>query len=299
MHARLIIVIVSLLLTGCATGLKSKNTERNFNAASLIVDLNSEARQTIEAIPAESAMDSFEMIDSQGRAISYIAFTDTDTGALIFVDHKLYGTLSRRDAQAFYICRGHSTATPNHWASKATEWAAGLLANSQPATRVELQFSGKSTAQSIKEVAESPFLRRLKLLFSMGSKPLSIFSSINSTRNDIEESSQFEKITKGLGFVRLGMSESSVTEVAEPEDISFTSDGIVMSYPRHLIEYYITEGKVKVIQRPSFDYLSKRNAALFYLPNTQWSRCTPNQWKKALAEQTSSSPASNGEVKAP
>lgn len=282
MHDRLIAVAASILVMGCATASKQNNTERNFNATSLTVDLSSNGREVIEAIPAESAMDHFEMIDSQGRTISYVAFTDTGTGALVFVDQKLHGTLSHQEAQAFYICRGHVTVSPNHWAREASDWATSLLANSKPASAVELEFSGKSTVQSIKEVAESPFLKRLKSLFGMGSSPFSIFSSLNSTRNDMEADGQFDKVSKGLSLIRPGMSESSVAEVAKPEDVSFASGGMVMAYPSHLVEYYATDGVVKVIQRPSFHYLSKTHAALFYAPNTQWSRCTPLHWRDAL-----------------
>lgn len=57
-----------------------------------------------------------------------------------------------------------------------------------------------------------------------------------------------------------------------------------MVYQSHTAEYYVTDGVVKVIQKPSFYFLSRTHAALFYAPNVLWSRCTPLQWKEALPE---------------
>jgi len=282
MDVRFIVGVVSIALVGCAMNPKSNNPARSFNSTSLTVDLASSGRKILESVPVESVMDHFEMIDPQGRIISYLAFTDTGTGALIFLDHKLYGTLSHRDAQAFYSCRGYATTAPGHWAHEAAEWGGSLLANSKPATEVKLEFSGKSTTQSIKEAAESPLLKKLKSLFSVGSNPLSIFNSLNTARGDLEVSDQFDTATKGLSSVSPGMSESSVSEVMKPESVFFVSGGMVMAYPSHLVEYYVVDGVVKVIQQPSFYFLARTNSALFYTANVQWPLCTPLHWKEAL-----------------
>jgi len=275
---------------GCASAPNSNNSinsnkpDRNFNAASITVDLASNGRQVLDSIPVESVMDRFEMIDPQGRMISYVAFSDTDVGALVFVDQKLHGTLSRHDAQAFYICRGYATTPRNHWAQEAADWIANLLANTRPATSVELEFSGKSTSQSIKEVTENPFLNKVKSFLGIGSNPFGIISTLNTARNDFEASDQFDNAVKGMSFIRPGMTEIRVAEVAKPEDISFVSGGMVMAYPSHLVEYFVTDGVVKVIQQPSFHYLSRTHAALFYAPGTQWPLCNPHHWKEALPE---------------
>lgn len=284
MHARFIIAVTAILLMGCASGNKSNKPERSFNATSLTVDLTSNGHEVLGSVPAESAMERFEIIDQQGRTISYIAFTDTDTGALVFVDQKLHGTLSHHDAQVFYSCRGYATAANSHWAREATDWVTSLLANSKPATEVKLEFSGKSTTQSIRDVAENSFFKQVKSFFGIGSSPLGIFNSLNTARGDMEVSGQFDKTKKGLSFIRPGMSESRVAEVVKPEDISFVSGGMVMAYPSHLVEYYVAEGAVKVIQQPSFYHLSRTRAALFYAPNIKWSLCTPLHWKEALPE---------------
>ena len=284
MDVRFIVSVASIVVTGCVTGNHPNTSDSYFRAPSITVDLTSNGRQVLNSVPVESAMDRFEMIDPQGRIISYIAFTDTDTGALVFVDQKLHGTLSHHDAQAFYSCRGYATAAPNHWAQNAGDWVASLLANSQPATEVKLEFSGKSTTQSIKEVAESPFLKRLKSLFGMGSNPLNIFNSLNTARSDMEVSNQFEKVQMGLSLISPGASESSLADIMKPEDVYFVSGGLVMVYPSHLAEYYITDGVVKVIQQPSLRFIFKTHAALFYAPNMQWTLCAPPHWKDALPE---------------
>ncbi len=287
MHARFIAGVISIVLMGCAAAPKSdkpEKPERNFNATSMTVDLTSDSRQVLDAVPAESVMDRFEMLDPQGRLISYVAFTDTDTGALVFVEQKLHGTISRHDAQAFFICRGHATTNHSYWAQEAANWAASLLASSKPATSVTLDFSGKSTTQSIKEVTENPLLNKVKSFLGIGSNPLGIISTLNTARNDMEASDQFENAVKGLGLIRPGMTEIRVSDVAKPEDVSFAGGGMVMAYPSHLVEYYVADGVVKVIQQPSLQFLSKTRAALFYAPSAQWSLCTPQHWKEALPE---------------
>lgn len=286
MNTRLVVSVVSiLLLMGCVTAPpKSNKPDRNFNAVNLTVDLTSNGRQVLDSVPAESVMDRFEMIDPQGRMISYVAFTDTETGALVFVDQKLHGTLSRHDAQAFFICRGHATTTQSYWAHEASDWIANLLANTKPATAVELEFSGKSTTQSIKEVAENPFFNKVKSFLGIGTNPFGIINTLNTARRDFEASDQFDSAVKGMSFIRPGMNELRVAEIAKPEDVSFVSGGMVMAYPSHLVEYFVTEGVVKVIQQPSFYYLSRTHATLFYAPGTQWSLCTPLHWKEALLE---------------
>ena len=284
MDTRFILGVVSIAIMGCVMNPKPSKPDHDSNAGSLTVDLTSNGRQILDSVPVESAMDRFEMIDPQGQIIAYIGFTDTDTGALIFVNQKLYGTLSHHDAQAFYLCRGHASTAPDHWAHEAADWGASLLANSTPATEVKLEFSGKSTMQSLKEVAESPFLKKLKSLFSLGTNPFGIFNSLNTTKDEMAARDQFDKAQKGLSLINLGMSESSVAEVMKPESVSFVGEGMVMAYPTHLFEYYVTDGVIKVIQQPSFSFLSKTNNALFYVPDIQWSLCSPLHWKDALPD---------------
>lgn len=286
MHVRFVVAVAAMVLMGCVSINKTNRPDRNFNAIDLDVDLNSNGLHVLASVPPESEMEHFETIDQQGRMVSYVAFTDTDIGALIFVDQKLQGTLSHHDAQAFYSCRGYATAPPKYWAYEAADWVASLLTNSKPATNLKLEFSGKSTTQSIKEVADNSMLKQVKSLLGMGANPLGIFSSLNTARNELEVKNQYDKALKGLSLIRPGMIESRVADVVNPEDVSFVSGGMVMAYPSHLVEYYITDGVIKVIQHPSFHYLSKNRATLFYAPNIKWELCTPQQWKEAFPETT-------------
>ena len=251
---------------------------------SLAVDQNSDARYVITAVPAESAMERFEMKDAQGRSIAYVAMTDGDIGALVFVDNKLTATVSKQDALAFYSCRGYTTAIKYHWARDAHAWIESLLASSQPATAANLQFSGKSNWRSIVEVVNNPSLAQIGSLVDIGTNPLGILRKINNARESFAERELFEKTRSRLMDVTTGTSEDRVAEIIKPEDVSFAVGGLVMAYPRFSVEYFVADGAVKVIQQPSFHFISHKQAALFYVPNTKWEQCTPANWKNALAE---------------
>jgi hypothetical protein len=285
MRATAFIGAISLSLIGCTTfsGQSKGDTERGYGASSITVDQRSNARQVLETVPLESAMERFELLDEHGRVISYVAFTDTQVGALVFVDQKLYGTLSPRDAQAFYSCRGYVTAMNKHWAKEAGEWGNSLLQNTTRASSVRLDFSGKSTTQSIKEVVKNnPFLDQLKILVSMGSNPLNIFKTLDRLHDNMLARERYEKTLQGLSVITPGMSELQLADVVMPEEVSFTNGGVVMAYPTHLVEYFVNEGMVKVIQQPSFNYLSRTQVTLFYVANAQWGLCTPSGWKSAF-----------------
>ena len=272
-------------LLGCASDPKATNArpERNFNAPSLTVDASSHARQVLDGIPLESLMDRFETYDTTGRLITYMAFTDTEAGALVFVDGKLLGSLSRLDAQAFYVCRGHMMTTPNrYWASEAGEWVESLLANVRPETSVVLEFTGKSAVQSIKTVTDNPLLGRIKSIIGMGTNPLGVINTLNNARSDFEASEQFDAEARGMSQLKPGMSEARLAGVAKPQDLAFVNGGMVLSYPAHRIEYFVVDGSIRVIQQPSFHFLARTNAALFYAPGAQWTECTAQHWSKAL-----------------
>ena len=290
------LLLAIVLLAGCASAPAPKSgkdkPERNFNAPSMTVTSASHGRQVFDEIPLESVMDRFDTFDAKGRLISYVGFTDTDVGGLVFVDEKLQGSLSRRDALAFYVCRGHAMTTPNrYWASEAGEWVDSLLEALRPETSVELEFSGKSTMQSMREVAENPFLGRIKSLLGMGTNPFGVINTLNTARNEYEASEQFENEKKGMGQLKPGMSEARLAGIARPQDLAFTADGMVMAYPTHKIEFFVADGSIRVIQQPSFYYLSRTNAALFYAQGAQWSLCTAKRWREVLAEKKERNPA--------
>jgi hypothetical protein len=249
---------------------------------SLAVDQKSDARYVITTVPPESAMERFEMKDAQGRNIAYVAMTDGDIGGLVFVDNKLSGLVSKQDALAFYSCRGYASAIKYHWAKDANAWIEGLLAASQNTSAVTLQFSGKSTWRSIVEVVNNPSLSQIGSLVDIGTNPFGILRKLNSARESMAERELFEKTRLRLMEVTTGTSEEKVAEIIKPEDVSFAVGGLVMAYPRFSIEYFIADGSVKAIQQPSFHFLSRKQAALFYVPNAKWELCTPEAWRSAL-----------------
>ena len=278
-HIALLLVAFCL---GCATDKPAAKPERKASATSMLVDGASVGRKVLAEIPAESAMERFEMLDRKGREVAYVAFTDTDYGGLLFLDNKIYGTLSKRDARAFYSCRGYSTATHYHWAHDALDWSDSLLAAATPAMSVTLDFSGKSTMQSVKEVVSNPVLSDVRSLVAMGTNPFSIFSKLSSARSNMVERENYEKTQQALSTLMPGDSEEKVAQIVRPEDVSFTIDGMVMAYPKFSLDFYVNGGIVKVLQQPSFHRLSHLHAAIFYVPNLRWDQCTPHSWRQAL-----------------
>jgi hypothetical protein len=275
------IFLFAALLTSCATE-NSATPGRNATATSMQVDRASDGHKVIATVPSESAMERFEMLDREGRRLAYVAFTDTDYGGLVFIDNELRGTVSKNDARAFYSCRGYTTATYYHWARDAVDWSDSLLAIVKPATSATLNFSGKTTVQSIKEVVSNPLLSDVKSLIGMGTNPLSIFSKLSSARSNMVERETYEKTLQALRSLAPGDSEDKVAQIVRPEDVSFTSDGMVMAYPNFSLDFYVNGGVVKVLQQPSFLRLGRLNAAIFYIPNLHWDQCTAKNWRQAL-----------------
>lgn len=282
------VLIISLSLIGCATSTQpdaadnSENAERHFGATSLTVTATSNAREVLQSIPPESAMERFEVLDLQGRIISYVAFTDTAFGGLVFVDQKLVGTISKQDARAFYSCRGYSTAAQSHWAKDASAWTASLLSSVTPATSVQLDFSGVSSVQSIKGIVGNPMINQMKSLVDMGTNPFNILKTLYTSHDDMKERDEFKKTQTALSAISPGAEESQVAAIIKPEDVSFVVDGLVMAYPKFSVEFYLSGGIVRAIQQPSFYQLSRTQAALFYAPKAQWALCTPQTWREAL-----------------
>ncbi len=281
-HLALAVLLPLSLAAGAADSpTDAPATDTQAKPSALVVNTDSDARQVLAAIPPEAALERFELVDRRGRRIAYVALTDTEVGGIVFVDGKLLGTVSKRDARGFYSCRGYATAAQAHWAREAAAWAEGLVAAATPAQQVPLQFSGKSTFQSIKAVVESPGVGQIKSLVDMGSNPLNILRTLNQQRENMKEREQREQHLAALGKVTPGAGEDQVAAIVKPEDVSFVPGGVVMAYPRYSMEFYVAEGTVQVVQQPSFLQLSRQQAAIFYAPKVQWNRCTPAQWRDA------------------
>ncbi len=284
--SKLIPISALLLVLPLTTTVYAKQSDSPLN--SMTVNQESIARNVITTVPPEAVMERFEMLDSSGRQISYVAFTEGEVGALVFIDKKLFGTLSKRDALAFYSCRGYTTATQYHWGKDAGLWADSLLSRAVSATQVQLQFSGKSTWRSIVEIANNPSLNQISSLIDIGTNPFGILRKLNSARETMAEREQFEKIKQKLSNVSTGASEESVAEIIKPEDVSFVSGGLVMAYPRFTAEFFVSNGSVNLIQQPSFLHLSRKQAALFYVAKAKWTSCTASDWMTALPEEIKS-----------
>ena len=274
-------ILLITVCTACASQGSGKGG-RNATATTLQVTKASVGRKVLAEVPPESAMERFELLNREGHRVSYVAFTDTDFGGLVFLDDKLYGTVSRRDARAFYSCRGYATATHYHWARDALDWIDSLILATTPADLATLDFSGKTSYQSVKEVVSNPVLSDVKSLVDMGTNPLSIFKTLSSAHSNMVEREKYEKTLTALSDLKPGDSEEKVAKIIRPEDLSFTTDGMVMAYPRFSIDFYVSAGVVKVLQQPSFHRLSRLHAAIFYVPDLHWDQCTPSKWMLSL-----------------
>jgi len=286
-----LLVVGMASLTGCASAPQQQKygktkVERNANAPSLTVNQESRVQQVLEESPPESLMEHFDAYDTQGRLITYISYTDTDVGGVLFVDGRLLGSLTRDDVQAYYACRGHAMISRHYWAADLQAWLESLLARVHPETSVLLEFSGKSTVQSIKEATENPVLGRIRSLLGMGTNPLSIFNTLNSARNEYDASEQFKNETTAMNQLKPGMREPRLADIASPQDMGFLDHGMVMAYPTHRVEYFIVDGQIRVIQQPALYTMSRLKPAVFYLPDVQWSRCNPKEWMNAVPKET-------------
>ena len=267
------VLLVAMLFTGCS--IFKMNKQDGSSTSSIQVNSASIGRNVLISVPIESAMERFAMVDREGRKFSYVAFTDTDYGGLLFLNNRLYGAVSKRDALAFYSCRGYISATQHYWASDASDWIDSLMKATIPETRVTLKFTRKSAMQRVEEASSNPMLSTVNSLVNIGTNPFSIFRTLNMNRNKFIA-------RENLNNLMPGDSESKLAKIVRPEDVSFTSNGIVMAYPSFLQDFYVNDGIVKVQQQPSFYQLSHRHAAVFYVRDMHWDKCNPKNWRQAM-----------------
>lgn len=280
-------VLFPLLLIHAAVAAEPKKLVKSADGGdghSLSVDQDDDARQILDLVPLEAVLERMEWMDANGRAVAYLALTETKEGGLLFIDKKLAGTVSRHDAQAFYTCRAYVTASQGHWARHAGEWIASLIAASKPATTVNLVFSGQSTPLSVKEIGSDQTLSQIEGLLSIGTNPFGILKKLNSANDSKRERDRLERIAAALRAITLGTTEDKLYEAQKPEEVGYAADGLILAYPLFAYEFYVAGGSVKLAQQPSFHNLARSRTALFYVPNAQWQQCTPGNWRNLLPE---------------
>lgn len=261
---------------GCSTfSLSNKPTV-------LTVDGNSTGREVISKVPTDYAVERFDMVGRDKLRYTYVALNTTPFGGLLFIDNKFYGTVTKRDARAFYSCRGYVSATQSYWAREAANWADALQAAATPASSVTLSFPAESRLQSAKEHASNPFISTIRSLVGIGSNPLNIVSRLDSAHDNLGDTEKHETTLAALKKLAPGDSEASLAKIVNPEDMSFTSDGIVMAYPSFMLDFYVSNGTVDVLQQPSFQRLSREHPEIFYVRNMRWGRCDPLHWRDAM-----------------
>lgn len=250
-------------------------------AGTLTVTAASSGRATLRAIPPSAALERFELRVPGGPTVAYAGLTEGEVGGVVFVDDKLVGTLPRAKAQAFYSCRGFTSATDHYWGEDGAAWAAELVRHAQPAATVTLVFSGKSTVQSIKSLVANPMLGQVKALVDMGTNPLSIVKTLNKAREDYHTREQEQSQLQSLVALQPGDAEHNLASLVPPEAVTFRPDGLVLAYPKYSIEFFVRDRTVQLIQQPAFHQLARQQAVLFYAPGTDWSRCNASSWTQA------------------
>ena len=283
-----VLVCLGLALCGAShaqeasTSANAPATISDPNIISIRLGSDTDSLSLLSLVPMGATMERFDILDGQ-RAISYVAFTEAQIGGVVFINQKLYGTVSQRDAVAFYSCRGYVTAMNRHWAQDAPEWGESLLRVSTPVLApFQLELATTSTLQSLQEMAKNPFVDQVRSLAGMGSNPLEIFKTLDALNTNAMAREKFSKTLAGLNSIKVGASEKVVADVVAPEQVVFTSRGVVMAYPSHLLEFFIGDGIVKGVQQPSFAYLARNHVNMFYVPNALWDKCSPAQWRDAF-----------------
>lgn len=251
--------------------------------SSLHIDQQSPGGEVLRSIPAGAALERFVVANGQGGKLAYVGLTEGDTGGVVFVNDRLAGVLNRRQANAFYSCRGFATANQQYWGKQADAWIATLQQQMQPVSSVHLVFSGGSTLQSIQSIVENPLLGQLKSLLDMGSNPLNIFKTLNKSRQDLKQRAHDEEVTAALAKLQPGDAEANLAAILRPEEVNFLGDDLVMAYPRYSVDFLVQQGRISLLQQPSFLQLSRGQAALFYRPGVTWSSCTPADWPATAA----------------
>lgn len=244
----------------------------------LTITADSEARAVLRAIPAEAATERFEMLAADAALVSYVGLADGPVGGVVFQGGKLAGTLSRPQAELFYACRGYATAHQRYWAQDGARWAESLLRVAQPAMTVELAFSGLSTSRSIRAVLDNPALGQVQALVEMGTNPLKVVRALSKAAREQKRRDADENTARELGKLVPGDSEKRLAEVALPQDLAFTEQGLVLAYPKHSVDFVVNGGRIAVMQQPSFLQLARTRPAVFYAPEVVWANCTPELW---------------------
>jgi len=274
------LVLMLALLGGLAGAAPLPNAVTG--AGKLLIDANSSGREVLRNIPVEAAMERFVLKDASGRQVAYVGLTEGEVGGVVFIDGHMAGTLTRKQAEAFYSCRGFATSNRNYWGKDAVQWADSLVQQMNPGSTVELVFSGKSTMQSIKSIVDNPVLGQIKSLLDIGTNPLNVVKTLNRTREDFKDRQREDALIAALGAVEPGDDESKLAGILQPQDINFIGDDLVMAYPKYSVDFLVQQGRVSLLQQPSFLQLARGQAALFYRPRVQWTRCTPEAWFSSM-----------------
>lgn len=256
--------------------------ERGKSSPSFTITGASDARAVMRGLPEEAVTERFEALPASGAVVGYVGLADGPVGGVVFQDGRLAGTLNRAQADAFYACRGYATVRRHYWAQDAGLWVESLLRVAQPAAAVDLAFSGTPTNRSLRAVLDNPAIGQVQALVEMGTNPLKVVRALSKAHREQRRREADEHLARELGKLVPGDSEKRLAEVAPPQDVAFIERGLVLAYPKHSVDFVVSDGRIQALQQPSFVQLARAKPALFYSPDIAWSNCTPELWSEAL-----------------
>lgn len=257
------------------------------SASKLMIKQSDVAREILKRIPAEAALERFELLTADNELISYVGLTQGPVGGVVFKNSQLLGTITPAEAQAYYACRGYTTARNHYWAENASEWGRSLLGVVAPASEVQLEFTGETTLRSITSVITNPAFNQVKSIVEIGTNPLNIFKTLRNARSNYKDHERDQELTELLSAIKPGSTEKLIAQTLNPEDITFLDSGIVMAYPKFSIDFMVSQAKVTVIQQPSFHQLAAVRASIFYIEGLDWTKCRPDAWAQSVVRPAS------------
>lgn len=286
MH-HLLWALPAVLLAGCAatapTAYSSpEQSQRSPGPSSLELGAATKARDALKAIPPEAALERFELLNAKGQRIAYAALTEGEPGGIVFVDDVLTGTLTRPLARAFHACRGYASVAVRYWGAEGDAWSQSLVNAAQPATQAQLHFSGRATGQSIRSIVENPLVDQVQSLVSMGTNPLNIVKTLGKTRKSMKVYEEDLETLRVLTGIDPGDSDSELT--VAPVTVDFVGSNAVLGYPKFSLELFARNGRIDLLQQPSFYQLARDRTTLFYAPGVDWSKCSPEHWQQAMPQ---------------
>lgn len=136
--------------------------------------------------------------------------------------------------------------------------------------------------QRIRSIVENPLVDQVQSLVSMGTNPLNIVKTLGRTRKSMKVYEEDLETLRVLTGIDPGDSDSELT--VAPVTVDFVGSNAVLGYPKFSLELFARNGRIDLLQQPSFYQLARDRTTLFYAPGVDWSKCSPEHWQQAMPQ---------------